>query len=248
MGVFFKIIYFVLGLCVGSFINMAVYRTAGRYGLIKEGDHEGRPYNRDRSFCDFCGKQLPWFENIPVVSWVIQGGKSRCCRTPLPWSYPVVELLMGIIFLVIGFNVVGWLIMSLLIFSGVFDAKYMILPDFSTYILIIVALIVGHNWLVAIGAAGLLLMLHVVTKGKGMGMGDVKLAIFMGLFLGWPGIVVAMYTAFISGAMVGLGLLMIGRKGRKSEIPFGPFLILGTVIAWYYGNRIWEIVQSWVLL
>lgn len=227
---------------------MAIYRVAINCKLESE---KFKVKSKKRSFCDYCGRQLRWYENIPVLSWIIQGGKSRCCQTPLPRSYPIVELLVGGLFVLVGFNLVGWLVIALLVFSAVFDAKYMILPDFSTLALIIIALlgVVFDEvnivpYLVSVGAgAGFLLLLNLLTRGKGMGMGDVKLAIFMGLFLGWPKMLVAMYLAFITGAVVGLGWLVLKKKKRKSEIAFGPFLILGTGIAWYYGNRIWEKVE-----
>lgn len=239
MDFYINIMSFVLGLCVGSFINMAIYRYAINCGLESE---KFKVKSKNRSFCDFCGRQLRWYENVPIISWLIQGGKSRCCQTPLPWSYPIVELMVGMIFMVVGLDAISLTVAALLVFSAVFDAKYMILPDFSTYILILIGLYWWQNWWVALMASGFLLFLHLITKGKGMGMGDVKLAIFMGLLLGWPNIIIAMYVAFISGAVVGLICLGLKKKNRKSEIAFGPFLILGTGVAWYYGSRIWEII------
>ncbi len=257
MDWFLSLVFLVLGLCVGSFVNMAVYR------YVKEGKITGKK----RSFCDFCGRQLGWNENIPVISWVIQRGKSKCCGNPLPRSYPVVELLTGILFLVMSYklrveyNVNVWqmtwglVVVTLLVFSAVVDAKYQVLPDFSTGVLIVIAFLgvvfdernLAPYLLSALGGAGVLGGLNLITRGRGMGMGDVKLAVFMGLFLGWPKILVAFYVAFISGALVGLGLLMLRKVGRKSIIAFGPFLIFGTGVAWYYGSRIWEIVEKEVL-
>lgn len=240
MEMFLGIIIFVLGTCVGSFINMLVYRTARRYDLEKE-----KYRNDQRSFCDFCGRQLRWYENMPVVSWVIQKGKTRCCGKKLPLEYPLVELGMGIIFLIIGPSV-GLVIAVLLVFSTIFDLKYMILPDFTTYILIVIAVIFYHNWLSGLGAFLFLLILYLVTKGKGMGFGDVKLAMFMGLFLGFPKIVVAFYLAFIIGAVVGVGLIGFRIRKRNQPIPFGPFLILGTVLAYYWGNKIMYYFSRWL--
>jgi len=225
---------------------MLGYRTAVRYGLIKV---KRAKIKESRSFCDFCGRQLKWYENIPVVSWLIQKGQTRCCGRPLPREYPIIEILTGVAFLLIfnfqfsifnfQFSIFNFIIISLLIFSLVFDLKYMILPDFSTYILIISALALwslsafgdwSYLWSM-VGAFSFLLLLHLGTKGKGMGLGDVKLALFMGLFLGFPGVVVAFYVAFIVGAVVGVGLMIFKKVGRKTMIPFGPFLILGTVVA-----------------
>lgn len=258
MVVCLLVIIFVLGLCFGSFVNMLVYRVAVEYGLTK-GDHKSRPYNNNRSFCDYCGRQLGWYENIPVVSWIIQKGKTRCCRKKLPVLYPIVEIIMGILFLIYDLrfmiqesNIILWIlglvIIVFLVFSGVFDLKYMILPDFSTAILVISAfvwLMVGAihelplHLLSAAGSFLFLYFLYLITKKRGMGFGDVKLAIFMGLFLGYPKIIVAFYVAFIVGAVIGSFLLIFNKKmNKKTPIPFGPFLILGTLVAWWWGNQI----------
>jgi prepilin signal peptidase PulO-like enzyme (type II secretory pathway) len=236
------VLIFLIGMCCGSFVNMLVYRTAENYDLIKKNESK----QKKRSFCDFCGKQLNWYENIPVISWLIQKGKSRCCDNPLPWEYPVVEIGMGILFVLIkGEGVLGMIVMTMLVFGAVFDAKYMILPDFSTLILIIVAglrlVMDGFDWnyvISAVGAAGFLGFLYLLTKGKGMGLGDVKLAIFMGLWLGWPKTLLAFYVAFIVGAIVGIILMAKKKLKRKSIMAFGPFLILGTMIASFWGEKI----------
>jgi len=257
------IIIFVLGLCFGSFVNMLVYRTAVKYKLINPPSPRLRK-GENRSFCDYCGKQLNWYENIPVISWLILKGKTKCCHKKLPLSYPLVELITGIIFVINSkflisnfqflnktqflFYLISLIIIVFLVFSTVFDLKYMILPDFSTVILIIVAIIgiiIGRPQespvqfiLSAILASGFLLFLNLITKGKGMGMGDVKLAIFMGLFLGFPKIIIAFYAAFIIGAIIGILLMIFKKAKKKTQIPFGPFLILGTFISWWWGEMI----------
>lgn len=229
--------------------------------------------NKKRSYCDYCGRQLTWYENIPVVSWILQKGKTKCCGKKLPVLYPIVEIITGLIFSIyflitnnqIPINpnnyqlpinnyqtivqfLVGLIIIVFLVFSGVFDLKYMILPDFSTAILVISAfvwLMVGAihelplHLLSAAGSFLFLYFLYLITKKRGMGFGDVKLAIFMGLFLGYPKIIVAFYVAFIVGAVIGSFLLIFNKKmNKKTPIPFGPFLILGTLVAWWWGNQI----------
>ena len=250
------VLVFILGLCCGSFINMLVFRTAEKYKLIRKSKNK----QKKKSFCDYCGKQLRWDENIPVLSWVMQGGKSRCCGKKLPVTYPIVELATGLLFLLSFYKraaiidyqtILGFVVVIMLVFAAVFDVKYMILPDFSTGILIVSAMVllgVGlidggvtsellvQNIVVAAGAAGFLLVLYWLTKGKGMGMGDVKLAVFMGLWLGWSRITVAFYAAFVTGAIVGGGLMLVKKLKRKSLIAFGPFLILGTLVAWWWNG------------
>jgi prepilin signal peptidase PulO-like enzyme (type II secretory pathway) len=217
-----------------------------------------------RSFCDSCGKQLKWYENIPVVSWMIQGGKTRCCQKKLSVLYPIVEIITGLLFFVYGFLGqpqesplqfgIGLLIITFLVFSTVFDMKYMILPDFSTIILVtlaVVKIVIGRPQelsvqfvLSAVGAFGFLGLLYLITKGKGMGLGDVKLAIFMGLFLGGWKTVLAFYVAFVVGALVSLVLMVFKKANKKTLIPFGPFLILGTFVGWFWGNKILYLVSS----
>ena len=246
---------------------MLVYRTAVNYKLENK---KFKVKGEKRSFCDFCGRSLKWYENIPIFSWLLQKGKTRCCHKKLPVFYPVVELVMGVLFLILNskYNlfsdffvsfgllnslrlIFGILIMVLLVFSTVFDLKYMVLPDFSTVILIIIAFLgvvfdesnIIPYLLSALIASGFLLILNIFTKGNGMGMGDVKLAVFMGLFLGYPKIIVAFYVAFIVGAIFGLILMIFKKANKKSQIPFGPFMVLGIFVAWWWGEKIVELIR-----
>lgn len=258
---------FILGLCLGSFVNMLVYRTAVKYRLKRTAFAKDTA-SRGRSFCDFCGRQLGWYENIPIISWIIQKGKSRCCHKKLSILYPIVELITGILLVtvVLKFNLLesnlptileivrvlfGAGLITLLVFCATFDFKYLILPDFAVVILIVISFLgvvfdepnIVPYLLSAVGAAGFLGLLYLITKGKGMGFGDVKLAIFMGLFLGFPKIIVAMYIAFVVGAIFGLIGMVFKKMTKKTKISFGPFLILGTLIAWIWGNQIIGIIK-----
>jgi prepilin signal peptidase PulO-like enzyme (type II secretory pathway) len=230
-----------------------------KYKFMRATTRVARTYNENRSYCDFCGKQLKWFDNIPVLSWLLNGGKSRCCKKKLPLLYPIVEVMTGILFL-INYNFFGnniWLmvinlfVFGLLVFEAAFDFKYMVLPDVTAYALIILALtkwiLLGMpiNYLISALVSGLFLFVLHKIKIKGheaMGDGDIFLAFFMGLFLGFPNVIVAFYIAFIVGAIIG-GLLILGKKVAKlTPIPFGPFLILGTIIAYFLGEKIIKII------
>jgi len=259
MDLFLSIIIFILGLAVGSFINMVVYRTAIKYKLKKNLKSKVKNINKNRSFCDWCGKQLRWYENVPVLSWIMQRGRSRCCSTPLPREYPIVEISTGVLFLlsyqlsVTSYQfILNLLIISLLVFSLVFDLKYMILPDGANYCLIILALIllVGKEnywtYLLTGISSGLFFLILNRIKIRGseaMGMGDVKYALFMGLFLGFPGTIIAGYLAFVIGALVSVILLVLKKVKRTDPIPFGPFLILGTGVARAWGEKIINMVN-----
>lgn len=257
MEILVNILVFILGLCMGSFVNMLVYRTAVRYKLkVSKVDKVGK----SRSFCDFCGRQLKWYENIPVVSWLVLKGKTKCCRKKLPVLYPIVEIGVGIILVIfnlkypwwqvdVGYWVLGTLILTLMVFLVIFDYKYMILPDFAVIILIVLALLnlvfyqdnLINHLISSVLATGFLVFLNLITRGKGMGWGDIKLAVFMGLWLGYPKIVIAMYLAFIIGALISLMLIIKKRATKKSLIAFGPFLLLGVLIAWWWGDNLWQL-------
>jgi len=265
MEILLMVMIFILGLCLGSFVNMLVYRVAVKYKLISKSKFIVA--DKNRSFCDGCGRQLRWYENVPVISWLIQKGKSRCCQKKLSFLYPIVELITGILLMVVvfRFNLLSsdlpimlevvrlffaMVLITLLVFSAVFDIKYLILPDFATITLIVMSFLgvvfdepnIIPYLLSALGAFSFLGVLYLVTKGKGMGFGDVKLAIFMGLFLGYPNIIIAIYIAFIVGALVGLMGMISKKMTKKTQIPFGPFLILGTFVAWVWGNKILDLV------
>ena len=258
------VISFILGACIGSFINMAIFRTALDYGLTKR---KKSLLKRKRSFCDYCESPLPWWANIPILSYLFLRGKSKCCQKKLPISYLIVEATSGLSFLLItlayfDFSVVslvqilyGFVLMSFLIFLTFFDIKYMILPDFATFTLIGLAFFgvlfdevnIVPYLLASLGSFLFLGFLNLITKGKGMGLGDVKFAIFMGLLLGWQRVLVAFYIAFITGAVWGLMMMLFKKMGKKRQIAFGPFLILGTVAALFFGGEILRFVNSYIL-
>ncbi len=257
---------FILGACFGSFVNMWEYRLAIKYGHKKNMDK--KVADDKFSYCDNCGKRLKIWENIPIISWLYLGGKTSCCHKKLPISYPIVELATGVLF-VVYFNsfsfdlfgnaklflslLIGLLMIVFLVLSATFDFKYMELPDFSTAVLVVGSIAINYlnhnlawiNLFAAIGACGFLLTLYVATKGKGMGIGDVKLAVFMGFLLGGQKTILAFYVAFIVGAIVGIGLMIFKKAKKNSVLPFGPYLILGTVMAWSCGNLVLNLIYKW---
>lgn len=248
---------FILGACVGSFINMAVYRMAKKEKILKSKNLKIK--NENRSFCDFCGRQLRWFDNIPIFSWLVYGAKSRCCGKKLPLLYPIVELLTGILFVLNYYYFstylllfLSFLIIGLLVFEAVFDFKYMVIPDISAYSLIGIGLIrwifvgtkIDYLYTAFLSALFIFILHKIKIKGQqAMGDGDIFLAFFMGLFLGFPDIIVAFYIAFIVGAGVGIILILKKKVKKLSPIPFGPFLILGTVVAYFWGEKIIKLIK-----
>lgn len=251
-----EVIIFLLGLTVGSFLNVLIDRLPREESVAK-----------GRSYCEHCKKPLLWYDLIPLVSFVLLKGKCRYCHSPISLYYPTVELVTGVMFVLIfdhlrdvphenikyqisNIKYVVSLIYYLFITSSLIviffaDLKYGIIPDkivFSSILVSIVYLFINHKSLIinhlvsALMSFLFFLILYIVTKRKGMGFGDVKLVFLLGIFLGWPYIIIALYFAFLTGAVVGC-ILVLWRKKKLTggTVPFGPFLVLGAIIALFWG-------------
>lgn len=239
----------VLGLAVGSFSNVVIYRVPRHESVV-------RPASR----CPGCGQTLRARENIPVVSWLIQRGRCRTCRTPISPRYLVVEVLTATLFAIAAAtlpratDLIAYLpiIWSLVVLSFI-DLEHKLLPNRivlptlgAAVVLLGLAAALGPGlgaWISALIAGGgafvFFLILAIIAPG-GMGMGDVKLSPILGMALGylgpWERVFIGFLGAFILGALVGLGLMAIRRAGRKSQIPFGPSLAAGTLIGVFWGT------------
>ena len=243
------IFVFIFGLCIGSFLNCFIYRLEQKKSLS------------GRSFCPHCKHTLSWLDLIPVFSFLFLGGKCRYCKKKISWQYPLVEIATGIIFLLIFkfLNFYNFLnlfflfyVAAVLIIIFIYDLKHYLIPDKVLFPAIIIALVyrifgnfslLENYLLAALIASGFFLFFFLVSKGRWMGFGDVKLAVLLGLLLGFPNILAGLFLAFFFGAIIGLILMVLKKKGLKSEIPFGPFLIAGTFIALFWGS---EIIQLWL--
>ncbi|NCN59030.1 prepilin peptidase [Candidatus Roizmanbacteria bacterium CG_4_9_14_0_2_um_filter_38_17] len=238
------IILFLLGTAIGSFLNVLIDRIPA-----------GLPLFIDRSHCDRCKHTLSWYDLIPILSWVLLGAKCRYCKAPISIQYPVIEAITGLVFVLsyyfpiysVSFTII---LFSLLIALFMTDLKYYLLPDKLMYPLLgvsaIALLVYEPSQLIthiisAVLAAVFFVMLIVISRGKGMGWGDVMYGLFLGILLGHPGTIVALYIAFLTGAFISVILLLSKKKKFGQIIPFGPFLILGTVISLYYSDYIWNI-------
>jgi len=239
------LLIFVFGLIIGSLINCFVYRL---------NETNLREFLKGRSFCPQCKKKLRWYDNIPLISFLFLKGHCRFCHKPIPIHYPLVEFAGGLISVIIYFAFKGnlellflnLLISYLLIALFLSDLLYMTLPDQLTYpaiFFLFLFLLIKGQWLAIFSGIGIALFFYflvLATKHKGMGSGDIKLGLLAGLFLGFPKIIVALYMAFLTGAILGVILILVRKKRLKSKVPFGPFLILATFISLFYGERIWH--------
>lgn len=226
---------FILGLLVGSFANVLIDRLPNGENVFV-----------GRSHCDYCKKQLRWFELIPVVSFLLQGGRCRRCHKKFSIQYPIIELVTASAFVfLLPYSAAYYVLYIALLVIFVADLKYQIIPDSMIIVGIFCTFWTGMNLIPAIGSFVFFLVLWLITKKKGIGFGDVKLAFFMGLLLGFPGVVIAFYVAFLTGAVVGVILILGKKKHLKSAIAFGPFLVLGTVVV-----LVWQpqLISLWTVL
>ena len=275
LGIYmFYILIFILGISVGSFLNVVICRLKTKETIL---------FNR--SYCPKCRAVLKWYDLIPVLSFLLQKGRCRYCNAKISWQYPIVEISTGLLFLLIVQNYVilsvsegsyaiittrffaslrmtdflnliyYFIIVSFLIIIFVYDLKHYIIPDRIIYPGIIISLLyllaaaaaaydsLFSYFLSAFIASGFFLALVLVSEGKWMGLGDVKLSFLMGLILGWPNILFALFLSFLSGAVIGIGLIIFGKKGFKSQIPFGPFLAGSTILVMFYSLYLIDSVQ-----
>ena len=245
----FYIFIFLFGLCIGSFLNCFIYRL------------EQNKTMAGRSFCPHCKHTLSFKDLFPVFSFLFLKGKCRYCHKKISIQYPIVEISTGLIFLLIlnfkfsilnDFSFLNFLnlaflfyVSSALIIVFIYDLKHYLIPDEVLFPAIVISLIyniiIWQNMLnvllAVIIAFGFFLFIFLISNGKWMGFGDVKLSILMGLLLGFPNVLVALFLAFFFGAIIGVILMILEKKGLKSEIPFGPFLIIGTFMAMFFGNQ-----------
>jgi leader peptidase (prepilin peptidase)/N-methyltransferase len=244
---------FAMGAAMGSFANVLIHRLPLGLSIVSPG-----------SRCPSCGKGIRWFDNIPVLSYFILGGRCRGCSTIISPRYPLVEVLSGLLFaaVVMRFGIqpatapLALFAWALVVITFI-DLDHRIIPDVIS--LPGTALGLGFSFLpgfprpmdsvvgVAVGAGFLFLVLFAYEKimgEEGMGMGDVKLLAMIGAFLGWQALPVTILVSSLTGSVVGVGYALVkGESVRKFPVPFGPFLALGAVAHLFFGV---ELIQ-WYL-
>lgn len=242
---------FILGLIVGSFVNVVIYRIPRGWSVIG-----------GRSKCPDCGKRLAWFDLIPIASFIILKKRCRDCKVPISWTYPLAELYSGFVFLASyqlfsPGGAVNWLfavfILELFLILGLIDLRRLILPDSLLIVLLGGSLIalafsklfdVRIGWGVSvsgsfIGAASLFAAFFVIwslSKGQWLGFGDVKLAGIIGLIFGFWGGLAILYVAIILGALLGLFLLLARRANLKTKLPLGTLICASATFYLLGGN------------
>jgi leader peptidase (prepilin peptidase)/N-methyltransferase len=233
----------LIGACVGSFLNVCIYRLPR---------HESVAWPASR--CTHCGRSLAWYENVPVVSWLLLRGRCRTCREAVSWMYPLVEITTALVFLS-GYLLYGLtplaavrvLFASALVVLFVTDLQHKILPNAITVPGIVVgfvcSLFVEPGWrdsLIGIVIGGGVLFAiaeayYRVRGQEGLGMGDVKLLGMIGAFLGWKLVLLTLVLASFAGSVAGGAMIVSGRGDMKYALPFGTFLAVGALVAAIWG-------------
>jgi leader peptidase (prepilin peptidase)/N-methyltransferase len=262
-----SILIFLFGLCIGSFLNVVIFRLLSGESL------------RGRSHCPKCLKTLRWYELVPLFSFIWQKGKCRGCREKISWQYPLVEATTAILFLLIFQHFYGnWIEMILWFVVGsafmvlfFTDLKEYVLPDviviplivilffyrtFQSFYLgsfdffisfIITSFFIALPFFLFYAISGGRMFRSGIFKIEWMGMGDSKLIFLAGLFLGWPKILIAVMFAVFLGSLWGILLMFLRGFTLKSAMPFGPFIILGAFLSLCFGDIIYRWYIGWLL-
>lgn len=248
---------FWIGLIWGSFINAAIYRTRHKKDLLLA-----------RSMCPHCKHQLSVLDLIPVVSFLLLRGKCRYCQKNISVQYPIVELLVGILFVVFFVNIFGvdfdienlglrnitlllrdWVAVCVLVFIFIYDLKYYLILDRVSLPAVVFFLVINlflvsmyQNLLLGgIIGFGFFFLQYILSSGRWIGGGDLRMGLLMGVLLGWKNLIIALVLAYWSGALIGLILVFIGKKKFGSCIPFGTFLGVATLATILWG----ETIMNW---
>jgi leader peptidase (prepilin peptidase)/N-methyltransferase len=236
------LIVFLFGLTIGSFCNVVIYRLPLGESIIAPGSH-----------CRSCGNSIRPWDNIPLLSYFILKGQCRFCKERISTRYPAVEFTSGMLFVLLwlkfGFSLSlasYALLSSALVVVALIDLDHKIIPDIISLPGIAVGLSLSL-WFLPITplaslfgflTGGILFYLIAVVSKGGMGGGDIKLIAMIGAFLGWQGVLFTIFSGALLGSLVGVTLMLLGKKGRKDKVPFGPFLSCGAILFMLAGDNL----------
>lgn len=276
---FFYSVVFVLSLIVGSFLNVVIHRLPimmergwkrefQSYFTPDEIDEDAEPYNlvKPDSTCPKCGHTIRWYENIPVISWLVLGRKCSNCKTPISARYPTVELMTALLSLWVAYHfgfgwqaAIGILATWFLVAMTCIDLDKMLLPDQLTLPFLWIGLLASTVPVFndpsssIIGAAAGYLCLwslfwafKLLTGKEGMGYGDFKLLAALGALLGWQQLPVIILMSSFVGAIIGITMIVAKGQDKSQPIPFGPYLAIAGWLSMLYGNDITRAYFNWI--
>lgn len=246
-------IIFIIGACIGSFLNVVILRLKEEKSFVK-----------GRSYCPNCKHQLAWYDNVPLISYIFLVGKCRYCHKKISAQYPLVEMTAGGLFVLVyikwrtgildfRFQILDFFVLlsyfiftAILIIIFVYDLKWYLILDKVALPAIAVAFILntilGYKFtdllLGGVIVGGFFFLQFIISRGKWIGGGDVRLGFLIGVMLGWQKAIVALFIAYVAGAIIGIFLMIVKNKKMNSKIPFGTFLSAATYISMLWGGEI----------
>lgn len=241
INIVFYIVFAVAGLIIGSFLNVVIYRIPRKLSLVRPGSH-----------CPECKEKIKFYDNIPLLSYLVLKGRCRYCSARIPIKYPLIEIATAVFFIanyvffgLTFMTLLGTIFCCILIIVTMIDIEFRIIPN----VLILPALVIGlliNIFLVkevwwkplafSAGSFVFMLIIHLIYP-KGMGLGDVKFSAVLGAFLS-QAVVVGLFIGFLFGSLFGLVMIIVKKRRLKQTIPFGPFLSLGSLFALFWGRYI----------
>jgi len=268
----FLILFFIflLGLIVGSFLNCLIWRLHKKESML------------GRSYCPKCRHKIAWYDNIPLLSFLLLKGKCRHCQKKISIQYPLVELITGVLFVMAfvinihyplselyplsiihypllklyTFNFILstiklWFVISVMIIIFIYDLRWYLILDIVTLPACLIVLLLNYflgfslwNLLISgIIGSSFFLFQFIISRGKWIGGGDIRLGLLMGFIFGWPQVILAIFLGYFIGSIVGVRLIIAGKKQLGSQVPLGIFLSTSTIITLFWGQEI----LSWYL-
>jgi leader peptidase (prepilin peptidase)/N-methyltransferase len=243
----FYIFAFIFGAVVGSFLNVCIYRLPKDESVVFPPSH-----------CPACDYQIRYYDNIPIVSYLLLRGKCRSCRAAISPQYPVVEAINGLLTLLLFIRFgLSFTFLELFLFCCAMvvitfiDLEFQIIPDVISLPGIVLGFVLSFftpllGWQssligILLGGGSLYLvasLYQLLTKKEGMGGGDIKLLAMMGAFLGWKAIPFILFVSSLVGSVIGVMVMLIQKKNSKLAIPFGPFLAFGAILYIFFGRQL----------
>lgn len=242
---------FIFGLIIGSALNVVIFRLPLKKSFFK-----------GRSECLNCQRQLKWYDLVPVLSFVVLKGRCRNCQQKISWQYPIIEIITGLMAISLGWYFglsavagVYFVLSCFLLIIFVYDLKFQLILDKITIPAMVITIlgnfVIQKSWLeIGLGlivGAGFFMIQYFISGGKWIGGGDIRLGGLMGLILGWQVLLVALFLAYLFGALVALGLMIAKNKTRQSRLAFGTFLSAATFLCLFFGQNIVNFYLSFII-
>ena len=247
INIIISVYVLVAGLCIGSFLNVCIYRLPLNKSIVKP-----------RSCCPICSHIIQWYENIPLLSYIFLMGKCRGCRNRISLRYPMIELLTGLFaistFLKFGLTpqaLIYYIFICALIIITFIDIDHFIIPDVISLpgiplgflaVFFLPEITYKESLLgILVGGGSLLVVLktyHFITKEDGMGFGDVKILSMIGAFLGWKAVLFTIFVSSVIGTLTGFLTMIFKGDGLKQALPYGPFLAIGAIAYLFHGDEL----------